>query len=697
MSINTPSCAMEETVCKFELEIEEHYTMVLHTDLSWTPVTAEEDGFHLKNSADCSNDNVLGAKLSDHQAKKIITADGEYERVLAVNGQVPGPALTVYYGQQLEITFVNKLVNEATTIHMHGFLERNMPWMDGVAGLSQCPISPGESFTYRVFAEPAGTFWYHAHLGDQFGMGIQGALIVRDRPEDLPAKRGDDQLPEFNAEFLAMFQDWGSGTGDSPYLTNSFIHKFARYSYGFDPEGDEKCYEATKNAAGLETGDNDFHSATVNGMGWHYHNDHPENPNLPLEVYFVEEGGKYRFRLISASVIWSFMVSIDHHKINVIAMDGHDIVSYEADYVILFPGDRFDFYIDATDPLGTGLYWMRFETLEKFTKSLEPLSGNHYVNAIVRYTHTCEETEGAGCEHKAQGPPEQPVSEHRECTAENPCPILNCPFRWWRHELDHILCVHPSDLKAPVPITENWEFTEDTYQEIFINLGVWNMTGSGWSAGINGVNFLAGSQPAAVYKDAGLGEAVVPCDCLETGPCSCTNIIKIGLGNTVDLVLNAMAMMPIIFGNTHPMHIHGYAPQIVGVGWPSYDAEGISSFGTFDIVTLDGGVSTQWVNPDWNNGHFPDMKGPDAARKDTINVPLGGYVIMRFLADNPGFWVMHCHTEYHAVGGMAFVLQVGEIEDMSPAPEGMHNCGNFAPTEEEFEAASSAINHNIHK
>lgn len=688
MSISEHSCAPEETTCKFEIEIEEMWTMMLNTEMFWSPVTAEDDGLHMKNKDTCSNEDKdkLGPKLTDHQARKIITADGEYERVLAMNGSVPGPALVVYYGQQLEITFVNKLINEATTIHMHGFLERNMPWMDGVSGLSQCAIGPGETFTYRVFAQPAGTFWYHAHLGDQFGMGIQGALIVRDRPEDLPAKRGDDQLPEFDDEFLSMFQDWGSGTGESAYLTASFVHWFARYTYGLDPEGEEKCYEETKNAAGITTSDNDFHSATVNGMGWVFDKEgKAKNPNLPLEVYLVEEGGKYRFRLISASVIFSFMVSIDHHTLNVIAMDGHDIQAYQADYVVLFPGDRFDFYIEATDPLDTGLYWMRFETLEYANAKNERINFHHWAPAIVRYKSTCAET---GCEQQVQGPLEQPKTSKRECTEEAPCPAINCPFKKWRGDLDNIICVHPTDLKSTVPVTANWEFTEDTYQEIFLNVGFWNMSGAGFTPGVNGASLVPGPQPAAIYKDD-LTNAVIPCDCI---PCQCTNVIKIPLNHTVDLVLTAMAQMPILFGDTHPMHMHGYAPQVIGVGWPSYYDTGVTNFGTFDI-NVDQGIFASWANETWKNGNFPDLKGSDAARKDTINVPLGGYVIWRFKADNPGFWILHCHTEYHAAAGMGIVFQVGEVDEMSEAPKRMQRCGDFAPTEEEYEEASSAILH----
>ena len=47
------------------------------------------------------------------------------------------------------VKVINAMVNEATTIHWHGINQRKTPWMDGVSGVSQCPIQPGESFTYR--------------------------------------------------------------------------------------------------------------------------------------------------------------------------------------------------------------------------------------------------------------------------------------------------------------------------------------------------------------------------------------------------------------------------------------------------------------------------------------------------------------------------------------------------------------------
>ena len=50
----------------------------------------------------------------------------------------------------------------------------------------------------------------------------------------------------------------------------------------------------------------------------------------------------------------------------------------------------------------------------------------------------------------------------------------------------------------------------------------------------------------------------------------------------------------------------------------------------------------------------------ETVRKDTIMVPAGGYVVIEFLADNPGYWFMHCHIEPHLVRGMAAVIREDE-------------------------------------
>ncbi len=60
--------------------------------------------------------------------------------------------------------------------------------------------------------------------------------------------------------------------------------------------------------------------------------------------------------------------------------------------------------------------------------------------------------------------------------------------------------------------------------------------------------------------------------------------------------------------------------------------------------------------------------------KDTTLVPPGGYLILRFYADNPGFWLMHCHVDYHADVGMDLIIQVGNQHDLPLKPSNWPQC-----------------------
>jgi Multicopper oxidase len=116
--------------------------------------------------------------------------------VWAYNGAVPGPTLRVRQGEPVRIAVENRL-DQDTTVHGHGIRLRNA--MDGVPGLTQPPIRPGENFTYEFTPPDAGTFWYHSHASsvEQLGRGLAGALIVEE-----PAPVAVDRDPVW------MLTDW---------------------------------------------------------------------------------------------------------------------------------------------------------------------------------------------------------------------------------------------------------------------------------------------------------------------------------------------------------------------------------------------------------------------------------------------------------------------------------------------------------
>jgi FtsP/CotA-like multicopper oxidase with cupredoxin domain len=112
------------------------------------------------------------------------------------NGSMPGPAIEVMEGDRVRIIVTNKLP-EPTSMHWHGL---EVPiGMDGVPGISQPLIMPGETFTYEFTLHQNGTFFYHSHMPMQELMGMIGLFIVHPRKP---------HLPRVDKDFALILQGW---------------------------------------------------------------------------------------------------------------------------------------------------------------------------------------------------------------------------------------------------------------------------------------------------------------------------------------------------------------------------------------------------------------------------------------------------------------------------------------------------------
>jgi Cu/Ag efflux protein CusF len=112
------------------------------------------------------------------------------------NGSVPGPTIEVQEGDRVRILFDNHLP-EPTAPHWHG-LEVPIE-MDGVPGVTQDPIMPGERFVYEFTVHQNGTFFYHSHMPMQEMMGMIGLFIIHPkRPHE----------PRVDRDFAFVLQEW---------------------------------------------------------------------------------------------------------------------------------------------------------------------------------------------------------------------------------------------------------------------------------------------------------------------------------------------------------------------------------------------------------------------------------------------------------------------------------------------------------
>ncbi|CAL4953712.1 unnamed protein product [Urochloa decumbens] len=126
-----------------------------------------------------------------------------------------------------------------------------------------------------------------------------------------------------------------------------------------------------------------------------------------------------------------------------------------------------------------------------------------------------------------------------------------------------------------------------------------------------------------------------------------TRVVPLAFNTSVELVLQGTSIQG---AESHPLHLHGYDFYVVGQG-----------FGNFDPVN----------DP-------PKYNLADPVERNTISVPTAGWVALRFFADNPGVWLMHCHFDVHLSWGlsMAWLVNDGPLpnQKMLPPPSDLPKC-----------------------
>lgn len=142
-----------------------------------------------------------------------------------------------------------------------------------------------------------------------------------------------------------------------------------------------------------------------------------------------------------------------------------------------------------------------------------------------------------------------------------------------------------------------------------------------------------------------------------TGYCECSHVLSVKLNSVVEVIIVDEGKT---FDANHPFHLHGHNFRVVGM-------RRLNASTTVDQVKA------------LDKAGLLKRNLKNAPLKDTITVPDGGYTAIRFKADNPGYWLFHCHIEFHVEIGMALVFKVGEHNEMPPIPTEFPTCGSYMP------------------
>lgn len=290
---------------------------------------------------------------------KMVNFTGKTVKAMAVNDQIPAPTLHFKEGDHVTINVYNRL-DKGTTLHWHGIL---LPWqMDGVEHITQDPIPPGGVFHYKFTLKQSGTYWYHAHAHLQEQEGLYGAFII------------DPLQPphyQYNKDYTVVLSDWNNvdaeqtlanlkkdGDFYSPKfpLQPSLTHFMRSYSQA-NPTERKQLIDAYKMMQNMRMSVYDYSDVAydtflLNG----------QSSKQPWAQQ-VKVGDVVRLRFIDAGGSTIFNVKIPGTKMQLVHVQGNDVVPHTIDHFSIAPGETYDVLVKITKDSPHIIYAESIDTL----------------------------------------------------------------------------------------------------------------------------------------------------------------------------------------------------------------------------------------------------------------------------------------------------------------------------------------------
>lgn len=259
-------------------------------------------------------------------------APGTTLPVWAFNNSVPGPQLRVKQGETVKIHLKNELP-EPATIHWHGVPVPNA--MDGIPGVTQNAVQPGQSFTYEFKADVPGTFWYHSHQDsvNQLDRGLYGSFIVEGTEETKPDR-----------DYTLLLDEWASSGESMSGMDMSGMDMSDMDHSGMNMEGDSSSSQETEtDSHSMDMGHDMsmYDLFSINGKS-----------DSLVEQLPVKEGERVRIRLINAGYL-SHDIHVHGHEFHITATDGQPVNNpgvLKDDVIRIAPGERYDIEFVADNP-----------------------------------------------------------------------------------------------------------------------------------------------------------------------------------------------------------------------------------------------------------------------------------------------------------------------------------------------------------
>ncbi|XP_042510514.1 laccase-4-like [Macadamia integrifolia] len=516
--------------------------------------------------------------------------------IVTVNGRFPGQTL---YARE-DDTVIVKVVNHVqynVTIHWHGIRQLRTGWYDGPGYITQCPIQPGQSYTYNfTITGQRGTLLWHAHIL-WLRATVHGGIVI------LPKRGVPYPFPKPDNEVVVILGEWW--------------------------KSDTEAVISQAMKSGVAPNVSDAH--TINGHPGPLSPCSSQGGGFKLQV---ESGKTYMLRIINAALNEELFFKVAGHNLTVVEVDATYTKPFTTDTLLITPGQTTNALLTAN--LGAGKYLV---TASPFMDSPVAVD-NVTATATVHYSGTLS----SSATTITQPPP------------QNATPVAN-------KFINSLRSLNSKTYPAKVPLTvdHNLLFTVG----LGVNPCATCVNGSKVVAAMNNVSFIMPTfallqahyfnisgvfttdfpaNPPITFNYTGNPPGTSPANMATMNG---TRLYRLPYNATVELVLQDTG---IIAPENHPVHLHGYNFFQVGRGLGNFNSKNDSK--KFNLV--------------------------DPVERNTIGIPSGGWAAIRFTADNPGVWFLHCHLEVHTTWGlkMAFVVDNGNgpNESLIPPPSDLPTC-----------------------
>ncbi|KAJ5350197.1 hypothetical protein N7541_007924 [Penicillium brevicompactum] len=628
--------------------------------------------------------------------------DGVKREVYLINGQQPGPLIEADEGDDLEI-FVKNLLPVDATLHWHGLLQRGTPDMDGVPGVTQYPIPPGGNFTYQFSVKDEyGFYWYHSHVKAYYNDGLRGPLFIRPSPSrprpfeklaHCPHER--EILLQAESDALSvLLNDWTHEVSDTIYnrffktgafpncvdsiLANGFgrVECLPEYMLQAGPglgQGDMEQTSSSvmtmpmakqmesdinmdksvtsqipiRSTAMGSTKDMTMHtsssmspmqtpSPSTSGMPMSASMDMPgmapsmtslgprgcmppmmfkpgfnasslppetctNTSSLLLNIPANRTNGWLALNLVNSGAVSRLRVSLDAHTMFVYAADGLYVEMQEVKVLEIEIGQRYSVMILLDQTPGN--YYLRFATYPEGDMQ-QVLEGQ----AIVSYNNSMTHS-------KAQ------------------MNVTDDPSNVWMltngSAKSDASVINPQLLSPFTPTNPPSGPAHQTHNFMINQTGIVTWV-------LNDAPF---SDPKIPIIQGNVSDGWLAKTTIHMPFNSTIDIIMRIANNSMDM--STIADMKCSLEMGHPIHLHGHKFWVLGSGTGSFPYSS----------------ATDAPEPLLN------LRNPPY--RDTTNLPASGWAVIRYVTDNPGAWILHCHIQWHMLSGMELVLVEGQ--DQLPA------------------------------